>query len=104
MTPDLAERMKASKGELLALLRRDDGTVTDAADRPADGHPGPETWDFAWSDKPPAGKSQSWCPRYGHPRAWRSIYGEHLICETCHPPVSDSVVAEWIGEPEAVDI
>lgn len=34
--------------------------------------------------------------RYGHRAAWRSIYGPHLICDTCHPPVSPGVVAETI--------
>ena len=41
-------------------------------------------------------KLPDWCRQYGHRRAWRSIYGPHLICATCHPPVSDSVIAEWI--------
>ena len=41
-------------------------------------------------------KSPDWCRQYGHRRGWRSIYGPHLICATCHSPVSDSVIAEWI--------
>ena len=34
--------------------------------------------------------------RYGHRTAWQSIYGPHWICAVCHPPVSETVIAEWI--------
>lgn len=37
-----------------------------------------------------------WCPAYDHSKGWRSVYGDHLMCGTCYPPVSDQVVAEWI--------
>ena len=55
---------------------------------------------YDWDDEPvtkPEPDTTPWCPRYKHPRAWRSIYGDHLICATCHPPVSETRVAEWIG-------
>ena len=42
----------------------------------------PETW-------PP------WCRHPSHRQGWKSIYGEHLICATCHPPVDEKIVAEW---------
>lgn len=35
----------------------------------------------------------AWCA-YGHPTAWRSIHGPHLVCETCHPPATEAAVAE----------
>lgn len=39
--------------------------------------------------------SNDWC-QYGHPEGWRSIYGPHLICATCHPPSREEAVAERI--------
>jgi TubC N-terminal docking domain len=51
----------------------------------------------SWEDwKPKETDRDRWCTRYQHPRAWKSIYGDHLICGTCCPPVSNNVVAEWI--------
>lgn len=37
-----------------------------------------------------------WCS-YGHPNGWRSIFGSHVICATCHPPVNERVVAERLS-------
>ena len=54
---------------------------------------------LSWSDDwgVPVGQSlNTWCPAYGHPVAWKSIYGDHLICGTCYPPASEKIVAEWI--------
>jgi hypothetical protein len=53
-------------------------------------------WAFDCSPSPKTKKPLPWCPRFQHPRAWRSIYGAHLICATCHPPAVESVIAEWI--------
>ena len=53
-------------------------------------------WIFDWCIDPKPKRPQPWCP-YKHPRAWRSVYGPHLICGTCHPPASESVVAEWLN-------
>lgn len=36
----------------------------------------------------------------GESRWWRSVFGSHLICAGCHPPVRQSVVAEWIPDIE----
>jgi hypothetical protein len=30
-------------------------------------------------------------------RWWRSVYGPHLICGTCHPPALPNLVAEWVA-------
>lgn len=42
----------------------------------------------------------AWC-QYGHPQGWRSIFGPHLICRVCHPPATESAVAELVNAPEA---
>ena len=54
---------------------------------------------FPWLDDvfKPKPDPTPWCPRYRHSRAWRSIFGDHLICATCHPPLFENLVAEWIG-------
>ncbi len=33
-------------------------------------------------------------------RFWRSVY-DVIVCARCHPPADLSLVAAWIGEPEA---
>lgn len=45
----------------------------------------------------------SWCASYRHPIGWRSTYGSHVLCATCHPPVDESIVAEWLQRDAAVD-
>lgn len=37
-----------------------------------------------------------WCCYPEHRRGWRSIYGPHVVCATCHPPAANSLVAEWL--------
>ena len=54
-------------------------------------------WVIDWLSAPKPKKPPVWCPRYQHERAWRSIYGTHLICETCHPPVHPNVVYATYG-------
>lgn len=49
-----------------------------------------------------AAASTEWCPRYGHARAWRSIYGQHVICAVCHPPAVAEIVAEWLEHGVAI--
>ena len=103
LSPELMDRLKTNKGELLAMLPVDDGPPPLAqavkASVSADGK-----WhtlhditrgEFDWineafdSHPDPIGpvcrchKEQLW---------WRSIYGDHLICGVCHPPVSPEVV------------
>ena len=63
--------------------------------------PGHHLLDFEWDEPVPA--PPSWCFRYAHPKAWRSVYGEHWICATCHPPVSEDVVVEWSDEKTIAD-
>ena len=53
-------------------------------------------WVQDWLNAPKAPKPPAWCSRYQHRQAWRSIYGPHLICAVCHPPVNPNVVAETI--------
>lgn len=36
------------------------------------------------------------------PRRWVSIHGT-VVCGTCHPPVDDSLVKEWIGPERSGD-
>lgn len=94
---ELLARLQAWKAELLVLLAaasdaeldRDDESLDPPTDWDA-ANPSPEPRSFSrawpWTRKP-------WCD-YGHPTAWRSIYGSHLICETCHPPATEEAVAE----------
>lgn len=37
-----------------------------------------------------------WCGYPRHLHGWRSIYGPHVICATCHPPAVPEIVAEWL--------
>lgn len=48
--------------------------------------------------KRPFPAATPWCEPYGHRRGWRSVNGPHVICGECHPPASEAVVAEWVGE------
>ncbi len=75
----LARRLLADKPAVLAAL--------DARDDPL---PRRHRW-----NRPP----NEWCP-YGHPIGWVSLSGSHLICATCHPPASPSIVACRVGEPQ----
>ena len=72
---DLARRLLRMKEDVLSAL-----DVDAAPPAPAT----PHRW-----NRPPT----PWCP-YGHPAAWRSRYGPHWICETCHTPVTPAAVVE----------
>ena len=83
---------------LQALWNEPSAAQTEEADIFAVGNSFADVWGspsdwFADTVRP----EPPWCPRYLHPRGWRSIYGTHLICATCHPPVCEEVVAEWIN-------
>ena len=54
--------------------------------------------DYEWIFEPKPKKPLPWCPRDQHRRAWRSVFRPHWICAVCHPPVSENVIAEWIGD------
>ena len=112
VTPDLAERMKAHKGELLAILRRDreapaidltDATrVWQAAPDRLEGDPlfpldvmeGLRAADARWADDPEAGETveatevidpPDICPECGTLELWQSLAG-NWRCLRCDPP------------------
>jgi len=104
VTPELAKRMKAHKAELLALLLAGETPMTLAqavkASVSADGK-----WhavydntrgEFDWIndafDSHPE-PVEPVCRCHNEQSWWQSIYGDHLICGICHPPVSPKVVA-----------
>lgn len=81
---------EASQQELLTLARlkaRFDGDVVEVLepepDPAAPGNPEPNPSCHACSGR----------------RFWRSIHGV-VVCGECHPPASDSLVAEWVEVPE----
>ena len=37
------------------------------------------------------------CACHRHQDFWVSVYGGHLTCGSCHPPVDESIVSEWIN-------
>ncbi|MFQ5735054.1 MAG: hypothetical protein ACE5KM_24230 [Planctomycetaceae bacterium] len=101
MTPDLIDRIKAHKNELLAILRPDDDpdapqtvpvivntTAYDKYDRPIE----------AFTGKRQSGQSPSQlrCRCHEEQRWWRSVFGPHVICGVCHPPATPGVVLEWL--------
>jgi hypothetical protein len=105
VTPDLTERMKAHKGELLALLRSGDAPASLAlavkASVPADGkrHTVYDTThgEYDWINEAFDAHSkpiERVCLCHKEQRWRRSIYGEHLICGICHPPVTLGVVKD----------
>lgn len=58
----------------------------------------PDVDHFAWVDdafREKPDRWPPWCRKASHRRGWQSIYGAHLICGVCHPPVSEAVVKEW---------
>ena len=112
VTPDLADRMKAHKGELLAILRRDPEApaidLTDATqvwqaalDRlegdplfPPDVMKGLRAADARWADDPEAGETDEGievidppdpCPKCGTLELWQSLAG-NWRCLRCDPP------------------
>lgn len=84
VTPDLRQAIREHKPALLKLLSppTGDSTFDDAPLGPPVADP---------FDEPP---ERLPC---GHSQQWRSIYGPHLICATCHPPASPDFVAEWFA-------
>ncbi|MEX0701297.1 MAG: hypothetical protein WD069_04310 [Planctomycetales bacterium] len=132
LSPDLIERLKASKREVLALLndpRRPDPAPNDLVEWlngacPADRKLTDAEWrtldpleddsdaylaaalaifrqsamcsesDTDVQPDAPRLEADIGCPDRNHPR-WRSIFGPHLICGTCHPPARPEIVAEW---------
>ena len=112
VTPDLEHRMKAYKGELLAILRRDPEApaidLTDATqvwqaalDRlegdplfPPDVMEGLRAADARWADDPEAGETDEAievidppdpCPKCGTLELWQSLAGDWR-CLWCDPP------------------
>ena len=112
VTPDLAQRLKAHKSELLSILRRDpDATVIDltnatavwqaALDRlegdplfPPDVMEGLRAADARWADDPEAGEADEAievidppdpCPKCGTLELWQSLAG-NWRCLRCDPP------------------
>lgn len=114
VTPDLADRMKAHKGELLAILRHDpeapaidltDATqVWQAALARLEGDPlfppdvmeGLRAADARWADDPEAGETDEAievidpdeltpCPKCGTLEQWQSLAG-NWRCLRCDPP------------------
>ena len=96
VTPALAARMKAHKHDLLAHLR---GESVEAEP----GSPAAPDIDVEaihrWLDNQVVPQNPQWCPRYGHLRGWRSIYGPHLICAICSPPAFSDIVEEYVEYP-----
>lgn len=92
VTPDLAEQLKANKAELLRLV----------AQRNAAAHPPAtiENIDELLRWEPAPFDPQSICPCHTHTRFWRSAVGGHIVCGECHPPATESVVAEWVTFPD----
>jgi hypothetical protein len=111
LTPDLAKLMKAHKSELLAMLRAGQTPLSLAlvvlASVPAEGN-WHKVWDithgeYDWIDGAfdaypgPIGQV---CRCHNEQRWWRSIYGDHLICGICHPPVSPGVMKNWYNHKD----
>jgi hypothetical protein len=111
VTPDLAKRMKAHKSELLAMLRAGQTplSLTQAvkASVSADGKwhtlhditRGEFDWINGAFDTNPGPIGQV-CRCHKEQLWWRSIYGEHLICGICHPPVSPGVMKNWYNHKD----
>jgi hypothetical protein len=73
VTPELAERLKAAKAELLAWLSR------------------PAVDDVAWEEA----EGLEPCPRCGGWQAWRTLAG-NWRCLRCDPPTTARRVAEAV--------
>jgi hypothetical protein len=109
LTPAHVDRLKSQKAELLALLQTGDTPASlaliDRTPISADGKwhtvydktHGESDWiNGAFDSNPGAIKPDCRCHK--EQRWWRSIYGDHLICGICHPPVSPEVFREWVHE------
>ena len=86
VTPELAEQVVAVKGELLEILR-------------AEPTPPPAVDEYSWIDEafqPDVTALFDICPCRSHRDYWVSVYGGHLTCGGCHPPVDESIVSKWI--------
>jgi len=82
VTPDLAQRMKTHKGEVLALLRTNCDMVTDSGagavrpDQPID-----DPWDSAIDSPEP-------CPDCTSLELWQAPVGDRWRCLHCDPPTA----------------
>jgi len=81
----ILNQLRERKADIVRLLRGPDD-----ADDDEEFEPPPR----AMPPSPP------WCQYRSHWHGWRSIYGPHLICATCHPPAIPGVVAEWLEHGE----
>ena len=94
VTPDLADRLKAHKGELLAILRQEapvpDVVLTDAAEGHCDDldlwaedllPDGPNGWPVNSFEPPDP------CPECGMLEMWQTAEG-NWRCERCDPPTT----------------
>ena len=99
VTPDLAERLRTHKAELLAILRPavapDGATVTPAAGEaePAERRPGAAPEAIRWEDclDPPDP-----CPECGTLELWQTLAG-NWRCLRCDPPTTARRLAELAG-------
>ncbi len=113
LTPDLADRMKVHKAELLAILWPEGAPHTPAIEpsieaRPTEQSPADK---YDWIDKSftaPPKPPRPHCRCHREQRWWRSIHGDHLICGICHPPATPDVMEDlraadvrWADDPEA---
>jgi len=118
LTPDLADRLRTHKADLLAVLR--------PAEALGEGEPGPGpfpgwvqapdtrgrlglqspaapvpfgAWEDlpVWSDSAPADPAASPCYGCGRRHWWRSIHGV-VVCGHCHPPAVPGVCC--VGTPD----
>jgi hypothetical protein len=78
VTPDLADRMKAHKGKLLAILRRD-------PDSPAEMREAVGVDD--WTDGTVNPDDVTPCPQCGSHEAWQTLPGDWR-CLRCDPPTT----------------
>ena len=96
LTPDLADRMKVHKAELLAILRPEGDSHTPAIEaRPTEQSPADK---YDWVDEPSTAPPKPHCRCHREQRWWRSIYGDHLICQICHPPATPGAVASQVAD------
>ena len=106
VTPDLAARMKAHKGELLAILRRDTEAPTidlpDALFPPDDPEAGETDEAIEVIDPPDP------CPKCGTLELWQSLAGDlfgrtpgRWRCVKCDPPTTARRIRELAARLKA---
>ena len=97
MTPNLADRVKAHKPELLAALAMKDERQQAHAQQ--EGKEDEDKFIEVYSlPQIPTETSElsRRCWNHQDQRWWRSIYGDHLICGICCPPTVPGVLREWV--------